>query len=325
MRSGTIAGLLGMCALHGLETLPGLWSATLLPVALHVAVSRRFAAAGWFTAGFLWALVHAHATIAARLPAELDGEDFVLTGRIASIPTTAPNRIRFDFRAETGIGSGPARIRLSWYKNRQGDPPVLAAGERWRLVVRLRAPRGLRNPGGFDHETWLFRHGVSARGYVRAGDPRIERVAAAGRFDPDRIRFELTRKLRELGGLGLAGALAEALTVGVRDRISGDQRETLRRAGTAHLLAISGLHIGLAAGLGFAIGRFAGPWLVPGVAPLRPVRSWVFRSRRDMRRLPGSRFLRGAHWSWPPCCSGRFAPGAACPEARSSAWDSRRC
>ena len=269
MRSGTIAGLLGMCALHGLETLPGLWSATLLPVALHVAVSRRFAAAGWFTAGFLWALVHAHATIAARLPAELDGEDLVLTGRIASIPATAPNRIRFDFRAETGIGSGPARIRLSWYKNRRGDPPVLAAGETWRLVVRLRAPRGLRNPGGFDHETWLFRHGVSARGYVRAGDPRIERVAAAGRFDPDRIRFELTRKLRELGGLGPAGALAEALTVGVRDRISSDQRETLRRTGTAHLLAISGLHIGLAAGLGFAIGRFAGPWLVPGVAPLR--------------------------------------------------------
>ena len=269
MRSGTIAGLLGMCALHGLEALPGLWSAALLPVALHVAVSRRYAAAGWFAAGFLWALVHAHATIAARLPVALDGEDLVLTGRIASIPAVAQNRIRFDFRAETGFGSGPARIRLSWYENRHGAPPDLAAGETWRLVVRLRTPRGLRNPGGFDYETWLYRHGVSAQGYVRAGDPRIERVAAAGRFDPSRIRFELTRKLREIDGLGPAGALVEALTVGVRDRISGDQRETLRRTGTAHLLAISGLHIGLAAGLGFAIGRFSGPWLLPSVAPLR--------------------------------------------------------
>ena len=277
MRSGTIAFLLGVCALHGVETLPGAWTAALLPAALYVAAARsRLGAAGWGPAagccagGFLWALLNAHATLTARLPLALDGQDLVLTGRIASIPSPAPRRTRFDFTVDSGLPQPAGRLRLSWYEDsRAGPPPELATGEAWRLVVRLRAPRGLRNPGAFDYETWLFAHGYSGQGYVRSRDPRNARLAPAGALDPGRTRFSLSRRLRELPGIGPAGALVEALVVGVRDRISEHQREVLRRTGTAHLLAISGLHIGLAAGVGFALGRFAGPWLVPGVAPVR--------------------------------------------------------
>ena len=269
MRSGTIAFLLGVCALHGLEALPGPWTAALLPAALYAAVASRFAAAGWCAAGLLWALLNAHATLAARLPSALDGQDLVLTGRIASIPSLSPRRTRFDFTVDSGLPQRAGRLRLSWYENPRGGPPKLVTGETWRLVVRLRAPRGLRNPGGFDYETWLFAHGYSGRGYVRDRDPRNGRLAPANPSDPDRIRFSLSRRLREIPGLGPAGALVEALVVGVRDRISEHQREILRRTGTAHLLAISGLHIGLAAGIGFAAGRLAGPWLAPGVAPVR--------------------------------------------------------
>ncbi len=272
MRSGTIAFLLGACALHGLDALPGLWTTALLPAALLLAAAGRgprATAGGWCAAGFLWALLNAHATIASRLPSALEGEDLVLTGRIASVPAVAPRRTRFDFDVESGLPHGEGLLRLSWYEDSRGIPPDLVAGETWRLVVRLRAPRGFRNPGGFDYETWLFRHGYAGQGYVRARDPRVRRLTAAGPLDPGRIRHALSRRLRELPEIGPAGALVEALVVGVRDRITADQRETLRRTGTAHLLAISGLHIGLAAGLGFAVGRFAGPWLVPGVAPVR--------------------------------------------------------
>ncbi len=270
LRSGTIAFLLGVCALHGLEALPGPWTAALLPAALYLAAASRFAAAGWCAVGFLWALLSAHATLAARLPSVLDGQDLVLTGRIASIPSHSPRRTRFDFEVDSGLPQrAGGRLRLSWYEGPRGGPPELATGETWRLVVRLRAPRGLRNPGGFDYETWLFAHGYSGQGYVRARDPRNGRLSPAAPSDPDRIRFSLSRRLREIPGLGPAGALVEALVVGVRDRISEHQREVLRRTGTAHLLAISGLHIGLAAGVGFAAGRLTGPWLIPGVAPVR--------------------------------------------------------
>ena len=269
MRSGAIAFLLGTCTLHGLEALPGLWTVALFPAALLFAMSRRIAAAGWFAAGILWATLNAHGTIAARLPAALEGEDLVLEGKIASIPTASPRRVRFDFRTEGGFGNGTHRVRLSWYADRNGLPPRLTAGETWRLVVRLRSPRGYVNPGGFDYGTWLFRRGYAARGYVRSADPRNRRVATAGTIDSDRIRHVLVQSIRAIAGLGPAGALVEALTVGVRERISDGQREILQRTGTAHLLAISGLHIGLAAGLGFAVGRYAGTWLVPAVAPIR--------------------------------------------------------
>ena len=267
MRSGTIAFLLGACLLYGLEALPGLWTAALLPFALYAAASSHRAAAGLFAAGFLWALVDAHAALDTRLPSVLDGEDFVVSGRIASIPAVSPRRVRFDFVPDGSWRGG--RMRLSWYRDRRGAPPALVTGETWRLVVRLRTPRGLLNPGGFDYETWLFERGYTAQGYVRSRDPRIERIAAARWFDPGRLRFALSRRLREIPGLGPSGALVEALTVGVRDRIDDGQRDVLRRTGTSHLLAISGLHVGLAAGLGFAAARLAGPWLVPRVAPLR--------------------------------------------------------
>ena len=269
MRSGTIAFLLGAGVLHGLDVLPGLWAAALLPAALHLGLSRRLSAFGWFVAGFVWAFLDAHDNVASRLPIGLDGKDFVLTGTIASVPVITPHRTRFDFVTNLGFGDGSDRIRLSWYAGAHGNPPVLASGDTWRLVVRLRSPRGFRNPGSFDYETWLYRHGYAAQGYVRAGDPRSRRVGGAAVLDSDRIRYELTRKIRRVNGRDPSGALVEALTVGVRDRISGIQRQVLQQTGTAHLLAISGLHIGLAAGLGFAAGRFVVSWLVPGVAPLR--------------------------------------------------------
>ncbi len=278
MRSGTIAFALGVLALYGLGTLPGPWAgALLLPAALAAAAAaggRRpwAAAAGLFAAGFAWALLNAHSTLAGRLPAALDGRDFLVTGRIASIPSAAPRRVRFEFEVEEGLGRGGGqRLRLAWYRGRGGEaPPVLATGERWRLAVRLRRPRGLRNPGGFDYETWLFRHGHAALGYVRAPDPRIERLAPAGRLDAGRVRFELLRRMRGIPDLGPSGALVEALTVGVRDRIGERAHEVLRRTGTAHLLAISGLHVGLAAGAGFAAVRFAAGWLAPrAAAPVR--------------------------------------------------------
>ena len=269
MRSATIALLLGTCALHGLESLPAIWTAALFPAALLVALSHRVAAAGWLAAGFLWASLNAYETIASRIPTALEGEDLVLTGRIDSIPSVNSRRTRFDLVTTGGLGDKSHRVRLSWYASRHGAPPELTAGDTWRLVVRLRAPRGQINPGGFDYETWLFRHGYAAQGYVRSADPRIRRVSGPDAIDVDRIRHEMVRTIRDLADLGATGALVEALTVGVRDRISGEQREVLQRTGTAHLLAISGLHVGLAAGLGFAAGRYAGTWFVPGVAPLR--------------------------------------------------------
>ena len=58
------------------------------------------------------------------------------------------------------------RVRLAWYYDAPAAPPAVRAGERWRFPVRLKAPRGLRNPGGADSERYALADRLSATGYV---------------------------------------------------------------------------------------------------------------------------------------------------------------
>ncbi|HER35025.1 MAG TPA: DNA internalization-related competence protein ComEC/Rec2, partial [Halothiobacillaceae bacterium] len=115
------------------------------------------------------------------------------------------------------------------------------------------------NPGGFDYRRWLFRHRIIASGYLR--EPPKALGAASGwaaRLDRARglARSRLDASLREAQALGLpegardaAAALWHGLALGDRDELSDAQWETLLASGTNHLLAISGLHVGMIAAL----------------------------------------------------------------------------
>jgi competence protein ComEC len=128
-----------------------------------------------FALGVLWALLVATTRMADLLPAELEGEDFWVTGRVVSLPVSGQRNQRFDFyvtgncfrllpdpcvdQPDVLIGN---RIRLSHY----GDDVVLP-GQQWLFRVRLNRPHGLSNPGGADFEASLFQQRIVARGYVR--------------------------------------------------------------------------------------------------------------------------------------------------------------
>ena len=99
-----------------------------------------------------------------------------------------------------------------------------------------------RNPGGFDERGYLARRGVA--GELLVG----EVVAASPRLSPlERLRAGATAGLDPR-----QAALMEAMTLGVRQDL-GDLRSTFAKAGLAHVLALSGLHVGvLVAALGRA-------------------------------------------------------------------------
>lgn len=105
-----------------------------------------------------------------------------------------------------------------------------------RVTVRgnLEHAPGKRNPGGFDYAGWLARRNVTGQLFVDAV------LDHAPSWDPrGRLRQAVTR------GLGpREGALVAAMTLGVRDEL-GDLRETFASAGLAHVLALSGLHVGV--------------------------------------------------------------------------------
>jgi len=128
-----------------------------------------------------------------------------------------------------------------------GRQPLPLAGQKVDLSAKLRPPQNHRNPGAFDYVDYCFdRHIVltgSLRGSLRIVDPGtswLERMRA-------RIRHAVA-------GLppGQSGVL-QALLLGERGGIPVSQYEAFAATGAAHLLAISGLHIGMVAAWGFAI------------------------------------------------------------------------
>lgn len=184
-----------------------------------------------------------------------------VAGVIGSLPELRGDMLRFIFLPDEVSDATPARIRVHWYKARNRatrkaeDLPVVRAGEHWSLQLELRAPRGRVNFSGVDAERWYFADGIAALGYVQAGEN--VRLAAADHFDLNHWREQVKDRLEKVAGHLPAFRTLLALAIADRREMRPADRVTLRATGTGHLLAISGLHIGLAAVLGFYIGRLA--------------------------------------------------------------------
>src|SRR5690606_30076459 len=150
----------------------------------------------------------------------------------------------------------PQRLRLGWYD----APGALRPGEWFSLTVRLRAPRGLSNPGGFDYEQWLLVEGYGATGYVRSGEPTRAVRPRLARWWLE-VRREAADRLAARIDDANAEALVVALAIGERFGFTEAHWRDLRRTGTGHLVAISGLHVAMVAMFAFAVVRRAWLWL----------------------------------------------------------------
>ena len=257
MRSGTIAFLAGVLLLQQCARLPSIYWCWLLAPALMALRWPWLRLPAALLAGTLWALLHGAVGLRGDLPAACEGEDLDAGGVVVSIPQSRARGTRFLYRIDALAGCPEARLplraRLGWYD----QPGAVAAGERWTLRLRLKRRNGFLNPGGFDYERWLFQRGIGALGYVRPqGDHRALGAAgdAAARWAA--IRQDLhDRVVAATPDADHRGVLL-ALTLGERAMIPGSQWEVFTRTGTGHLLAISGLHIGLIAGLGLLCGSW---------------------------------------------------------------------
>lgn len=218
-------------------------------------------------AGVLWFSLHALWLHHDTWPAERAGESIELSGQVVGLPEQRDGRARLEFRpdAEGRRAGAPARILLSWYRPLEWFRP----GEHWRLQVTLEPPNGRANPGLFDYHRYLVARGIGALGSIESAERQSEAGPASA---PDRFRQRLANWLQaETVNLD-AAALHRALTVGDRTAMSPELAERLRRSGTAHLLSISGLHVGMVAGLaGLLAGLLA--------TPLVHLRGWSDRKR----------------------------------------------
>ena len=219
-------------------------------------------------AAFGYTALRADIAMSARLPHALEGRDLEVIGRIDDLPQAQTGSTRFDFSMEAARLDGEViplngMLRLSWYTSPDGTAPELVPCSRWRLHVRLKRPRGLLNPGGFDFERSALQQRIIAAGYVRgeAGNAQLAHSACV-----DGLRARISKAI----AVGLpddphAARLLRALSVGDQRALDEGDWQVVRATGVSHLIAISGFHVGLAAIFGALLMR-ALWWLLPALA-----------------------------------------------------------
>jgi len=247
----------------GFTDMPPLWLLCVLAATgLLAVVLTPLRWLGAMVLACCWSLWCFHLRLSDRLPAALAGEVVTVSGIISSIPQDYGDYVSFRFEPVPHELTGqvtpklPRTLLLRWYT----DWPPLGVGQRWRFELLLKPPWGAVNFQGPDREKWLFASGIGGVATVRGGT--LEAAGRAGGRRVTMLREAVFHRIAaDLQSPRQAGII-QALAVAERSGMSYADRQLLALTGTTHLLAISGLHIGLAAAGGVLLSRALG-WFLP--------------------------------------------------------------
>lgn len=259
------AGLAGVLCVQGLPSLPTVSMSlamlfAALPAALRGGAWRLVAA---LLLGLALAGLHGRWALAQRLDPAFVDTPLRVEATITGLPV--PEGAVTRFTATVAASDTPAalppgrRLQLAWFAAPGEPAPVPEPGSRWRFTLKLRPPRGLANPGGFDVERRALEQRIAAGGYVLDG----EALAPAG-AGLDAWRARLSARIGQAVP-GRQARFVQALALGDTRALDDRDWEVLRATGLTHLIAISGFHVGLVAGAG-ALAASAAWWLLPGLA-----------------------------------------------------------
>ena len=273
----------GIGLYFALPTEPPIWlgiSVTSV-VASATLLSRRFPAIFLLlvglavgAAGFTTAQIRTFTVMAPQITSDLVPTQ--ITGQIAAIATLPDgNRLTIAHPRISRLAANrtPERVRLRL----RGDQPDLVPGDWITIRAGVMSPPAPTAPGAFDFQRHIFFQGVGGIGFSlgraeilpEGDDPKTTNFA----LKINRMRQAIGDKVRATIG-GSAGAVAAALLTGDRGTIPQETLDAMRDSGLAHLLAISGLHIGLVAGILF-VGVRALLALVPPLALRYPIKKWA--------------------------------------------------
>ncbi len=202
----------------------------------------RSRAAGSVLLGFALFMLAGQDVIERRLDARFAGDSLLTRVRVVDFPVAAGASLTFVVEPIDDRRL-PPRSRVRWFEPPEQAPRI---GDVWQLELRLKRPRGYSNPGAFDREALLFRQRMHATGYVVSGK-RNRRLGSGELSGIDSVRREFVDRAHRAAASEPAAAVLAAIGVGARHGIADEQWRRYARTGTSHLVAISGLHVGLAA------------------------------------------------------------------------------
>lgn len=249
------SGLLAPLAWPG--ALPEFMALALLLISFFLLLIPDIRILALLTLGLCWTSWHIEVWTGQRV---LKAHDTLpLSGQVVSLPLQRSAYLEFEFLLQQPSAldiPGRTRLLVRWH----GNPHLPEVGENWSLPLRVRPPAGRVNLQGSDIEAWLFTQGVA--GLATVGQGPVKRL-------PDEPQGLVGGWLRKIHGwradlrerllFTLEGhpgkGLVVALSVADRSYLRSALREAMVSTGTGHLLAISGMHIGMVALFGLLIGR----------------------------------------------------------------------
>ncbi len=229
-----------------------------MAMVVRVSVSTRpwFWGLALLLAGFAAAGGRAHLVAGQVLEFRYYGP---IEGRIVGIDRSTSDALRLTLDhvnlGDIGAHATPERVRISLH----GQQGFFSAEPGLTVFTtgHLSPPGGAVEPGGFDFRRHAWFQRLGAVGYTRSP------VLVLAPHEGDGVALALYRLRMRISAAvqavlpGRAGAFAAAVTTGDRSSMDGDTLEALRASNLAHLLAISGLHMGLLSGFVFAAIRVA--------------------------------------------------------------------
>ncbi|WP_319523751.1 DNA internalization-related competence protein ComEC/Rec2 [uncultured Desulfosarcina sp.] len=181
----------------------------------------------------------------------LDSGRWQIQGRVLEPPVFRLGRTRTVLDVEALSRQGQSQPVHGQIRLTVMGETELALGDRVALDANIRPLRNFNNPGGFDYRRYMAFKGIHGSVWVRAEKLRIvgTRPLPAATRIVHGLRGKLGRLIDAAGGPDdkEAQAVLKALVYGDRSGISSELRERFNRAGVGHLLAISGLHVGIVA------------------------------------------------------------------------------
>ena len=190
----------------------------------------------------------------------LDLQKWRIVGLIDENPVIYKERLKFILQART-LGEDKdknfpvtGKIRVTM----RGNSQDISIGDKVSFTGKIRSIRNFNNPGGFDYKKYMSFKKIWGTSYVRGKDLIvIKRNSGKG---IDKKIADARSRISDLIDNTVEGdkrGVLKALLIGDRNSISKNLKEAFNRAGAGHILAISGLHIGIVATVAFFFFKWA--------------------------------------------------------------------
>ena len=148
-------------------------------------------------------------------------------------------------KSESGEALAGKALLYHYHYGRKKGGLSIQAGQQIRVSVRWRLPRNYHNPGAFDYRAWCFDRHIALIGSVRGSPQMIDATMPWLEMQRQKVRRAISKST--INSVEPDHGVLAALLLAERSQVSVQANRAFSATGTAHLLAISGMHIGMAA------------------------------------------------------------------------------